>query len=684
MQMIAYTITSLTYLPNARVLARTYSHHHHGERLWVLLIDDVEHKVLDEGEPFNALRLSDLDLDEAEIHRMAMLFGGSIIATIKPWVFQHFLSRGAEMVLYVDGDFMIFDNLENLAGNGDDGVVLVPHVLTPVPRDGMQPDETSLLGSGMFNAGMFGVGAKHGGFLEFLMERLKRECIFDAKRMRFNEQRWLDFVPSLFPHRVVKDPGVDVAYWNLHERPLEKQGDRWIAGGVPLRAFHFSSFEPRVVGMAGRYELANAAPRVRLGGDPLFAELCALYRRMLYADGLTDSQDSPFAFDMLPDGAPVYSTLRELFRERVLAADAGDGPYPPDPFNPLEIEAFRAWGAELYAAAGLSAPRRMSESTSRRRAGTRTGRLRTWRRNARSTGHAEDVAPEPTPSWAVDLLGRMVVDDAGEQRPAGVQILPERGGFVCHGPRAPLVPGSYRVTLELDAAVPTEEVSQLDQVLVVEAFVQGYVVGSRTASFSDVAAGMIELDVAIPTHLWDASLLLGLELRVLTRGRLQAILGAVVLEPSDGSAKVVSSESMHNDWLPVMAGGNAGLRVGREIVTIPGTTGVVVAGPNWRMPRGRYLATIRTRVGQCADPDDSVVVLIEVAVGDKVLAETALTCADMTQGQAELHFSIELEDAHPEAQVGLRVSTLKAIDAAVTSVEVARFSEPSPVSESVA
>ena len=102
------------------------------------------------------------------------------------------------------------------------------------------------------------------------------------------------------------------------------------------------------------------------------------------------------------------------------------------------------------------------------------------------------------------------------------------------------------------------------------------------------------------------------------------------------------------------------------------------------MPRGRYLATIRTRVGQCADPDDSVVVLIEVAVGDKVLAETALTCADMTQGQAELHFSIELEDAHPEAQVGLRVSTLKAIDAAVMSVEVARFSEPSPVSESVA
>ena len=179
-------------------------------------------------EPFHALRLSDLDLEAAEIHRMALLFRGNIMATIKPWVFQHFLSKGAEMVLYIDSDFMIFETLSDLAGDGGDGVLLVRHVLVRQSRcDGMQPDETTLLGSGMFNAGMFGVGNQHGGFVEFLMERLRRECIFDPKQMRFNEQRWLDFVPAVFPHRVVKDPGVDVAYWNLHERPLEK---RMIAG----------------------------------------------------------------------------------------------------------------------------------------------------------------------------------------------------------------------------------------------------------------------------------------------------------------------------------------------------------------------------------------------------------------------------------------------------------------------
>lgn len=242
--MIAYTITSVAYLPYARVLARTYAEHHDGDRLWALLVDDVDGEVFDAAEPFNVLRLSDMDLERAEVHRMAMLFGSKLIAVIKPWVFQHFLSRGADAVLYLDSDFMVFDSLEGVWSRGEDGVVLVPHLLSPLPRDGMDPDETTLLGSGMFNAGMFGVGPGHKGFLEFLMTRLKRECIFDAKRMRFNEQRWLDFVPSLFPHRIVKDPGVDVAYWNLHERPLERQSDRWLAGGVPLRAFHFSSFEP--------------------------------------------------------------------------------------------------------------------------------------------------------------------------------------------------------------------------------------------------------------------------------------------------------------------------------------------------------------------------------------------------------------------------------------------------------
>ena len=217
---------------------------------------------------------------------MALLFGGSVMATIKPWVFQHFLSKGAtEMVLYIDGDFMIFDSLESLVGNGDDGGRLGSrHVLLACHR-GTVCNRTRRRCSdqGCTSAGMFGVGPQHGGFLEFLMERLKRACVSDAKRMRFNEQRWLDFVPSLFPHRVLS---------RIRELTLrtgtctsDRSRSRVAAGSpvsVPLRALPLlTSFEPRVEGLAGRYGVGEfSSSGVRLGRDPLFAELCADYRRI--------------------------------------------------------------------------------------------------------------------------------------------------------------------------------------------------------------------------------------------------------------------------------------------------------------------------------------------------------------------------------------------------------------------
>ena len=46
--------------------------------------------------------------------------------------------------------------------------------------------------------------------------------------MMFTDQRWIDFVPSLFDHHILKDPSYNVAYWNLHERDLQWDGTRYL------------------------------------------------------------------------------------------------------------------------------------------------------------------------------------------------------------------------------------------------------------------------------------------------------------------------------------------------------------------------------------------------------------------------------------------------------------------------
>jgi hypothetical protein len=659
----------------------------------VLVIDDLHEAVSEMDEPFNILRVSDLPIEPVEVHRMALLFGGKLIATIKPWVFQHFLSEGADVALYIDSDFVIYASLEGMADGADDGVVLVPHVLSPLPRDGMDPDETSLLGSGLYNAGMFGVGGNHGGFLEFLMERLSRECVFDPQKMRFNEQRWLDFVPSLFPYRVVRDPGIDVAYWNLHERPLSKDGEQWLADGELLRAFHFSSFDPRGDRAAGRYEWASN-PRVRFDTDPLLAQLCEEYSSLLYAEGFEESKDRPFAFEMLPGGAPVYESLRTLFLDAVLKADNGLGAYPPDPFDPSSRRAFDHWAAQNYARAGLSLPRRLAGAPSlptngsslkspslrsrlRSRFGTRPGR-----------DEATDPAPPLRPIWAVDILDRMILDDAGARHQSSIEILPERAGFVCHGPRVPLGAGSYVVTLEFDGQPVGEGMSPLDQALVLEGFVQGYAVGSVAATFADLSGGILVLDVDIPSRFVRESVLHGLELRLLTRGHVHARLVAVVLESVAERRQAVGSGSTHHDWLPVMAGGDAGRRAGVEVVSEPALTGVVVAGPNWRLVSGPYHCSVQMRLsdenGDAETTAGPPVADVEVVANDRVLDSKRLTRMDIERGRVDLAFVIDEIESAPGVGIGIRIRTLVPVALVVSSVAVDRHMELSEANESVA
>ncbi len=52
------------------------------------------------------------------------------------------------------------------------------------------------------------------------MERLRSECYVDPGNMRFVDQRWVDFVPGIFDCVIIRDPGCNVAYWNLDHREL--------------------------------------------------------------------------------------------------------------------------------------------------------------------------------------------------------------------------------------------------------------------------------------------------------------------------------------------------------------------------------------------------------------------------------------------------------------------------------
>ena len=243
-------------------------------------------------------------------------------------------------MLYFDPDIEIFGDVEHLADLAAlHGVVVTPHHLRPLPRDGRTPTEADFLERGIYNLGFIGtgVGAVESGFLEFWSERLERDGLVDYASMMFTDQLWIDFI-DCFPHHVVGDPGCNVAYWNVGQRSVTRDGEVPV-DGQPLVFFHFSGLDPERPHLlsVNQGERAACFPQ-RLSGSgrpvqplPRRGDSRGLLRRPLHAvrverDALRAGHDPG-----LPSHLPQW-------------ADRG-GPGavepPPNPFqHPLPFEAW--------------------------------------------------------------------------------------------------------------------------------------------------------------------------------------------------------------------------------------------------------------------------------------------------------------------------------------------------------
>ena len=281
--MQACTIVARNYLPYARVFAQSLTAVHPQAHVTVLVIDGAA-EPSDAG-LFRTLRLEDVIPDAAERRRQTFLYDVTELSTaVKPLLLQRLLAEGADSVLYFDPDIQVFDSVDNLSRlAADRGIVLTPHMLSPIPDDGFEVSDLAVLRAGVFNLGFIGVGAGTERFLEWWSGRLRRHCISDPANGMFVDQRWLDYVAGLFPHALVDDPGCNVAYWNLHERRVERTASGFDVNGRPLRFFHFSGFDPAVPYLLSRYQGRN--PRVLLSERPALRELCDGYAAKLRTGG---------------------------------------------------------------------------------------------------------------------------------------------------------------------------------------------------------------------------------------------------------------------------------------------------------------------------------------------------------------------------------------------------------------
>jgi glycosyltransferase involved in cell wall biosynthesis/SAM-dependent methyltransferase len=310
------TIIAKNYLAHARVLAESFQRHHPDGRCFVLVIDEVDGYLDATAEPFTLVRPGEIGLSAFEEMRGAYDVM-ELSTAVKPWLLRHMLRHHDDSgVAYFDPDIQVISRMSELESLlREHAIVLTPHVLEGMPRDGRKPTETDILMAGVYNLGFIGLSDREDAhrMLDWWSERLLTDCHVAPERGLFVDQRWVDFVPGLVSDLAIfRHPGYNVAYWNLPERMLQRHDGAYSVNGRPLRFYHFSGYSPDRRTLLSRHQ-----DRVDLTADLVLWELCDAYGDALVAAGYEEVRGLPYEHDVLPSGMRLTTTMRALYRAGV-------------------------------------------------------------------------------------------------------------------------------------------------------------------------------------------------------------------------------------------------------------------------------------------------------------------------------------------------------------------------------
>ena len=237
-----FTICSTNYLPTAKILLSSLRKKTNQDIY--LILCDTKRDLVDNF-------LSDIDIkmiyaEDIGINDFQdLIFRYSILelnTAIKPFVFNKLFQEKYAKVFYFDPDIIIEDSLNVFEEILDtQNAIVTPHILSPY-KDNKSPSLQEIGNSGTYNLGFLGL-SKVGTevFIEYWMDKCKTLCFSDIKRNLFTDQKFCDFLPTFVNKtHIYYGPEANIAYWNLHEREIEKGKNCFLSNGKNVMFFHFS------------------------------------------------------------------------------------------------------------------------------------------------------------------------------------------------------------------------------------------------------------------------------------------------------------------------------------------------------------------------------------------------------------------------------------------------------------
>jgi hypothetical protein len=334
MNVVCFSSFTFSYLDRARVLFETVRRHQPGWTRVALITDKpppgVDFRIADE--PFDRVVWAE-DLGLPDFH--AWLFKHDVVeaCTAVKGPFAEMVCRQgeADAVVYLDPDIAVFSSLDPIEEALERADILVtPHLVEPnETHEAILDNDISALRTGVFNLGFVamrtrGEGAK---FAAWWARMLADYCYDDIPAGLFTDQRWCDHIPSFFDnYAVLRDPGYNVASWNLSRRKVDIGHDGEVSvNGSPLRFWHFTKLGP----------LGDAMTQKYAGDNFQVYEIWDWYRRQVREKALAGLPPRYWAHGSYSDGTPIPKAHRVLYRTRPDLQAA----YP----DPFDARGFKAW-----------------------------------------------------------------------------------------------------------------------------------------------------------------------------------------------------------------------------------------------------------------------------------------------------------------------------------------------------
>jgi hypothetical protein len=329
MKVLCYSSFTFSYLNRARVLYRTLRRFHPDWELVALITDrPPEGFEFDAAqEPFDRVVWAE-DLGIPDFRRW--LFGHDVVevctAVKGPFIHQACAS-GADAVIYLDPDTALLASLEPLERLlQEHDILLTPHLIDPNDQPlAILDNDLSASRTGIFNLGFVAIRTAGEGarFAKWWNDRLLAYCYDDMPNGLFVDQRWCDHVPALFDRvKVIRDPGYNVASWNLSKRTVAVGKDGAVTvNGQPLRFWHFTKLGPLGDTMTKRYARDNF---------PVY-EIWGWYKRQVEAATDPAIPERWWAYDAYADGAKIEKAARVVYRQRGDLQQAFPDPFASGP-----------------------------------------------------------------------------------------------------------------------------------------------------------------------------------------------------------------------------------------------------------------------------------------------------------------------------------------------------------------